>query len=142
MAPESVEKTAFVTHSGLYKFLVMPFGLCNGSATLQRLMETVLAGLNRVVCLDYIDNILIIRETFSDHTANFRSVFQRLREAGVRLKPSKCHLVKRQVEYMYVEYVLAARICVVSTRHVSRSEEDPSSRTVSSTCSPEATTWV
>ena len=103
MAPESIEKTAFVTHSGLYEFVVMPFGLCNAPATFQKLMETVLVGLNRVVCLDYIDDILVMGETFSDHFANLRSVFQRLREAVLRLKPSKCHLAKRQV------YVVSAQ---------------------------------
>ena len=38
----SCEKTAFVTHSGLFKFSVMPFGLQNAPATL-RLKESVLA---------------------------------------------------------------------------------------------------
>ena len=51
MSPESVEKTAFATHSGLYKFVVMPFGLCNIPATFQRLIETVLAGLARDACM-------------------------------------------------------------------------------------------
>ena len=53
MEPQSQEKTAFTTHSGLYEFRVMPFGLCNAPATFQLLMETVLAGLVRDSCLVY-----------------------------------------------------------------------------------------
>lgn len=45
VAPEDIEKTTFATPSGLYEFLVMPFGLCNAPATFQWLMESVLTGL-------------------------------------------------------------------------------------------------
>ena len=67
MAPESVEKTAFTTHSGLYEFAVMPFGLCNAPATFQRLMERVLAGLARNTCTVYLDDILVMGATFEEH---------------------------------------------------------------------------
>ena len=63
-------------------------------------METVLAGLTRVVCLDYIDDILVMGATFSEHLENLRKVLERLREAGLRLKPSKCHIAKKEVEYL------------------------------------------
>lgn len=107
MAPESQEKTAFITHSGLYEFTVMPFGLCNAPATFQRLMETVLAGLARTSCMVYIDDILVVGETFEDHLLNLRKVFDRLREAGLRLKPTKCHLAKPKVEYL--GYIVSAQ---------------------------------
>ena len=101
MGSSSQEKTAFVTHSGLYEFKVMPFGLRNAPATFQRLMEQVLAGLVRDKCLVYIDDILVVGQTFHDHLLrNLRAVLDRLREAGLRLKPTKCHFAKEEVEYL------------------------------------------
>lgn len=45
MDPADQEETAFVTNSGLYKFTKMPFSLCYSPATFERLLESVLAGL-------------------------------------------------------------------------------------------------
>ena len=42
LEPESCPKSAFVTHRGLHEFVRLPFGLCNGPSTFQRLMEVVL----------------------------------------------------------------------------------------------------
>ena len=70
MDSKSQEKTAFVTHDGLYEFRVMPFGLTNAPATFQRLMEGVLHSLTGKCCLVYIDNIVIMGETFEEHLIN------------------------------------------------------------------------
>ena len=105
MDDDSREKTAFVTHSSLYEILVMPFGLCNVPATFQRLMEVVLDGLVRKKCLVYIDDILVVGETFEEHLENLCLVLARFRQAGLRLKLKKCHLV--QTEVGYLSYVLS-----------------------------------
>ena len=94
------EKTAFTTHLGLYEFRVMPFGLCNAPATFQRLMESILTGLIVKCCLVYIDDILVMGPTVTDHLSNLEKVLQRMKQAGLRLKPSKCHLMRQQVEYL------------------------------------------
>ena len=76
--PADREKTAFITHSGLFEFSVMPFGLCNAPATFQRLMETVLLGLTRKQCFVYLDDILVISSTWEEHLQNLELVFERL----------------------------------------------------------------
>ena len=107
MASKSIEKTAFATHSRLYEFVVMPFGLCNAPSTFQWLMERVLTGLARDVCIVYLDDILVMGTTLKEHLFNHRCVFDHLRNAGLRLKPSKCYLARREVEYL--GYVISDR---------------------------------
>ena len=78
----------------------MPFGLCNVPATFQRLMETVLGGLAHNTCMVYLDDILVVGRTFEEHLQNLETVFQRLKSAGLRLKPEKCCFASRKVEYL------------------------------------------
>jgi hypothetical protein len=59
MAEEDKCKTSFATRDGLYEFNTMPFGLCNAPASFERIMEIVLMGLNWVLCLVYIDDIVV-----------------------------------------------------------------------------------
>ena len=95
MEPDSQEKTAFTTRSGLYEFIVMPFGLCNAPATFQRLMEVVLTGIAREQCLVYLDDVLVTGHSFEEHLTNLRKVFERLRMAGLmRAETAKVSLWK------------------------------------------------
>ena len=57
MDEEDKPKTAFVTHKGLFQFKVLPFGLTNAPATIERLMELVMRGLQWERCLVYLDDI-------------------------------------------------------------------------------------
>jgi len=100
VAEEDKPKTAFTTCEGLYEFNVMPFGLCNAPATFQRLMDLVLAGIQWSQCLVYLDDVIIIGKDFEEHLYNLSSVLQKLREAGLRLKPSKCSFCQESVSYL------------------------------------------
>ena len=100
MAEEDRSKTAFCTTEGLFEFKVMPFGLCNAPATFQRLMDFVLAGLNWAHCLVYLNDVIVLGRSFSEHLQNLQMVFARLREAGLMLKPAKCTLFRDEVHFL------------------------------------------
>ena len=60
LTPETRPKTAFSIGQGLWHFSgVLPFSLCRGPATFERLMERVLAGVPRNCCVVYLDDILV-----------------------------------------------------------------------------------
>ncbi|XP_069840942.1 uncharacterized protein [Dendropsophus ebraccatus] len=100
MAPEDREKTAFTTPMGLFEFTSMPFGLCNAPATFQRLMERCLGHLNFQSVLLYLDDVIVYSRTYEDHVHHLAEVFQVLIDHGLKIKPSKCHLLKPQVNYL------------------------------------------
>ena len=94
------QKTAFNTSEGLYQFNMMPLGLCNASATFQRLMDRVLHGLKWHSCLVYIDDIVVVGGSMREHLHNLGCVLGRLREAGLRVKPSKCRFLQKEVKFL------------------------------------------
>ena len=100
LSQEARVKTAFATHSGLFQFRVMPFGLCNAPATFERLMDRVLQGLRWSRCLVYLDDIISFGGTFDGALTNLTLIFQRLRSYGLQLKSSKCHLFRASVPFL------------------------------------------
>ena len=100
MDETSREKTAFTTFAGLYEFQKMPFGLANAPATFQRLMEVVLHGLVREVCLVYLDDIVVVGASWEEHLTNLVRVLDRIQSAGLKLKPQKCKFAQTEVEYL------------------------------------------
>ena len=84
----------------LFKFVRIPFGLCNTPATFQRLMQRVLTGLEGKLCFVFIDDILVYSQTFEEHLERLQAVFTRLREAGLKLKPKKCALLQEEITFL------------------------------------------
>jgi len=63
-------------------------------------MESVLRGLTYKACLVYLDDVIVIGRTFQEQLDNLQKVFQRLREAHLKLNPKKCHLFRKEVRYL------------------------------------------
>ena len=101
LTEEAKDKTSFYgIGGGLWRFNVMPFGLCNAPATFERLMEKVLGQLQWQICLCYIDDILVFSESVDSHLSRLEAVFKKLREARLKLKPKKCHFFRSQVTFL------------------------------------------
>jgi hypothetical protein len=56
----------------------MPFGLKGAPATFERLMETVLAGLQWDMCLIYLDDVIVLGRSFEDMVTNLKKVYDRM----------------------------------------------------------------
>jgi hypothetical protein len=56
----------------------MPFGLCNAPVTFERLVETVLTGLqwDIHVCLIHLDDVIVFGKSFEDMLKNLSPVFE------------------------------------------------------------------
>lgn len=93
-------KTAFITKHGLLELARVAFGLCNSPATYARMIHLVLRGLTWKVALAFLDDILVLGKTLEDHCGSLRAVFLGFREYGLRLKPKKCELLRKEVEFL------------------------------------------
>ena len=78
----------------------MPFELINAPATFQRLIESCLGELNLSWCIIYLDGIIVFSQTPEKYLVRLQAVFDKLKAAGLTLKPSKCELFKKQINYL------------------------------------------
>ena len=77
---DDIQKTAFITTFGMFKFFRLPFGLRNARNTFQRMMDQILGDLP--FCFVYVDDILIFSPDEDTHVQNLCQVFERLRLLG------------------------------------------------------------
>ena len=77
---------------------MVPFGLAQAPAYFQALINKVLKGLHRFA-VTYLDDIIIFSKN-EEHLGHLRIIFQKLKEAGLKLKRSKCDFMKTQIQYL------------------------------------------
>ena len=99
LGKDSRAKMAFVTPFGKYEFNMVPFGLAQAPTYFQALINKVLKGLHKFA-VAYLDDIIIFSKDEEEHLEHLRIIFQRLKEAGLKLKRSKCDFMKTQIQYL------------------------------------------
>lgn len=100
MDPADIKKTAFNVEHGHFEFLRMPMGLKNSPSTFQRVMDNVLRDLQNVICLVYLDDIIVFSVSLQEHMVNLEKVFQRLRESNFKIQMDKSEFLKLETAYL------------------------------------------
>ncbi|RVW11728.1 Retrovirus-related Pol polyprotein from transposon 17.6 [Vitis vinifera] len=90
MAPEDMEKIAFITEWGTYCYRVMPFGLKNAGATYQRAATTLFHDMMHKDVEVYVDDMIVKSRGRADHLAALKRFFERIQKFRLRLNPKKC----------------------------------------------------
>ncbi|HMB90929.1 MAG TPA: reverse transcriptase family protein, partial [Rhodothermales bacterium] len=93
-------RTSFTTVFGQFQFTRLPFGLATAPGAFQNAMNQVLAGINWVNGIVYIDDILIFTETFEEHLEVLARVLSRLIAADLRVKLTKCEFARTECHYL------------------------------------------
>ena len=97
---EDRPKTTFRAVHDHYEYKRMPMELKCGPSTSQRLMSTVLSGMQGLKCLVYLDDIIICGENLEVYNERLRDVFARLRSYNLKLQPDKCEFLRKEVLYL------------------------------------------
>lgn len=100
--PSSRKYTAFcVQGKGLFQYTRMPFGLVNSPATLARLMDKVLGhGVLEPYVFVYLDDIVVVTETFAQHVQLLREIARRLLEANLSINLEKSKFGVSEIPFL------------------------------------------
>lgn len=83
-----------------YQMTRMPMGLKTSPSSFSRMMTMAMAGLSYEKCLVYLDDLIIMGRNLIDHNKNLLLVFERLRNANLKLNPIKCNFLRKEILYL------------------------------------------
>ena len=131
---QSIPLTTFTVEPlGFYKCIQMPFGLTNAPATFQRFMESCLGDLHLNWCIIYLDDIIISLRDSNNHIKKLEGVFEKLAQAGLKLKPSKCEFFKARLKYL--GYIVSLEGIATDPAKIETIQNWPVPKTVTDVCS-------
>jgi hypothetical protein len=100
MAEGEEWKTAFRCRYGLFEYQVMPFGLCNAPGTFQHFVNDTFSDFLDRFLAAYLDDLLIYSDSLKEHKAHVRLILERLKSAGLYIKPEKCMFHVTEVPFL------------------------------------------
>lgn len=95
---ESKHKTAFnIPGRGMWQFTVVPFGLTTSAQAMQRLMDSLFNDQGEFI---YIDDIIIVSESFEEHIKGLNRVYSKLKSANLTVNIEKCSFCRPSLKYL------------------------------------------
>ena len=98
MNPLHSHRTAFITHRGLFEWVVMPFGAKTSSQSFIRCMEILLHP-HSLYANAFIDDSIVFSKSWGQHLVHLDNVLKSFEEAGLTLKLSKCVFAKQKINF-------------------------------------------
>jgi len=99
MNPLHSSRTAFITHRGLFEWVVMPFGAKTSSQSFQRCVQILLHP-HFLYANAFIDDTIVFSKSWSCHIVHLGEVLKSYQEAGLTLKLSKCVFAKQKINFL------------------------------------------
>jgi hypothetical protein len=99
MSSRAQDFATITTPFGVYRPKTMPFGLKNAPFFFTMLMDQVLLSIDEFA-VPYLDDVAVYSKTWEEHLVHIRTVLTRFREAGLKVKPSKCQFARPYVTYL------------------------------------------
>ncbi len=103
--PDSKYITTFTTHTGLWRYTRLSFGMNSAAEVFQNVIQHVLQGIPNVRNMS--DDIIVYGKTQEEHNDSLKAVFHRLREKNITLNGEKCEYSKPHLEFF--GYVFSAK---------------------------------
>ncbi|CAF3953614.1 unnamed protein product [Rotaria sp. Silwood2] len=97
---KKIEKTAFITQDGLWKFNVLPQGIMNGSPIFQPTIHNHLGYGRWDYVMVYLDNILVFSHNFNGHKQHLNEILSILVKAKFQVNPDKCSIAVREIDFV------------------------------------------
>jgi len=95
---QSSHLITFITPFGRYKYKRLPMGICSAPELFCRKMDSILTGLDGVLCL--MDDICVFASSKEEHDSRLNAVFTRLSKFGLTLNPEKCEFGVSSLKYL------------------------------------------
>ena len=92
--------TAFTTPFGSFKWLVMPMGLTCSPPVFLSLMKGVFVDFTCKSTIPCLQNCIFFSWSAEEHIERLREVFQRFKDANLRLNPLKCDLFRQHKPFL------------------------------------------